>query len=492
MSEKYFTYLIIVGFALSLALPLIYLHLKIKLKNLQKLTRLRVMKKQQKSENTVLFSSPILNDCCQILFKDTSKKAQEALANLTVGKLHKAIDYLKPIKPQLSLLLEAHQNAQDAYKQMLKQKISWSDNAEYHLFLALLAHILFDKRTMHNAIAKINPQKLNSRNKAYYNYCASYAYLYDGDMLSASQRASLALEYFRKKRYSHEGYKCYLLLGEIYRLSCVNDVAQTMIDAAIKINKEQNMPQYTAESTAALGMLMLFENRFEEADDKFNSAIKLAQTESLQADILNQKTLLYIAQDKTKEAIKEAKKAYSIFVKLKNVHGLAFSLQLLAQIYFNKRQYNKAIECADKASSLYTKKHNFSAMLECMYLSADILFKQNKLKKSEELLRKIIENDRKQKHNFHIANAYSLLGLIYIRRNDLQRAKVLLQQSLHLEQRHRRCEGLVSDYTNLAVIDILCGNHDNAKDNMQTALEYAKQTGNNELTELIEKKYQAL
>ena len=81
-----------------------------------------------------------------------------------------------------------------------------------------------------------------------------------------------------------------------------------------------------------------------------------------------------------------------------------------------------------------------------------------------------------------------MLGLIYLRKKDLQRAKVLLQQSLHLEQRHRRCEGLVSDYTNLALIENLAGNLDMAKENLQTAMEYAEQTGNIELTELIKNK----
>ena len=489
MSEKYFTYIVIAVFCLSLVLPLIYLRLMIKLKHLQKLIRLRTMKRQQKSENIRLFSSEILNRCGKILFFDTNQRARKALADLATGRVQKAADYLCPTKPQLSLLLEAHQDAQSAYKKILRQKKSWLNDNEYCVFLPILAHILFDNRTMHDGVVKINPQKLDKRAKAYYNYCAAYAYLYDGDMLSASQRGSAALDYFRKRRFSYEASRCYLLLGEIYRLSCVNDVAQTMIDAAVKINKEQKMPQFYAKSIAASGMLMLFENRFEEAEEKFDLAMQSAQTENLKADILNQKALLAIAQNKLKEALTEALKALSAFTILKNENGKAFSLQLIAQIYFNKKQYKKALEHAQKAALIYEKKHNFSAMLECMYLSADILYKQNKTKQSEELLRQIIEKDKKQKHNFHIANAYSLLGLIYIRRNDLQRAKVLLQQSLHLEQRHRRCEGLVSDYTNLAIIDNLSGNRDNAAENMQTALEYAKQTGNEELTELITRKY---
>lgn len=492
MTGKYFTYAFIFIFGMFIVLPMFWLQLKIRLKHLQKLTRLRVMRRLQKSENAVFFSSEILNKCCKLLFYTFDKKAHKALCALSVGKVQKAAEYMQTTQPQMSILLAAHDDAIKAYKKISKQKTLWLKNKEYCVYLPLLAHLSFDNSAMHTAISKIDPQNLSKCNQAYYDYCAAYAYLFDGDMLSASQRGSAALEYFRKRKYSYEGFMCYLLLGEIYRLSCVNDVSQTMIETALKINKEQKMPQFYAKSVAALGMLMLFENRHEEAEDKLNMALEAAQSENLKADIHNQKALLYIAQNKLTAAQKELVSALDTFERLKNAHGMAFALQLQAQIYFNKKQYTKALKAAIAATALYEKNRNISALLECRYLSADILFRQEKFKKAEEILRQIIASDKKQKHNFHIANAYSLLGLIYLRQKNLQRAKVLLQQSLHLEQRHRRCEGLVSDYTNLAVIDILSGNRDAAADNMKIALEYARQTGNEELLALIEKKSAAL
>ncbi|MBR1600172.1 MAG: hypothetical protein IJ677_01185 [Alphaproteobacteria bacterium] len=489
MSEKYFEYSLLLICGLSALIPLIWLYLSIKLKHLQKLSRIRVMKRQQKSQNASFFSSEILNDCCKKLFFSFDMNARIALASLIGGRIQKSADYFKDTHPQLSLLLQAHQNTLNSYKKMLKHKNVWLKNTQYCVYFPLLAHLIFDKKVMLSTIEKINPLKLNKHNKAYYNFCTAYSYLYDGDMLSASQKASAALEYFRKKKYSYEGSKCYLLLGEIYRLSCVNDVSQTMIEAAVKINQEQKMPQYLAQSTTSLGMLMLFENRYEEAEENFNKALQSAQTESLRAEIRNQKALLYIAQNKFKQANTEILKALPVFIDTNNMHGQAFSNQLSAQINFNKKQYSRAIKHADAAKDFYKKTNNFSAFLECLYLIADALFKQNKLKKSEEILRKMLADYEKQKHNFHIANAYSLLGLIYLRKKDLQRAKVLLQQSLHLEQRYRRCEGLVSDYTNLAIIDNLSGNTDNAKNNLQTALEYAEQTGNTELISIIKKKF---
>lgn len=488
MSNKYFEYILVIVFGISVILPLWQLYLHIRLQQLQKLVRLRVMKRQQKSESNTFFSSVILNRCCKILFYKSDKNARSALAALVAGRVQKTIDYFAFSQPELALLAEAHFNAIGAYKKLLKQKKIIIANMEYCAYLPVLAYVLFDNNTAHKLISQINPQKLKKSTKAYYNYCAAAAYLFDGDMLSASQKVSAALKYFQKQKYSYETSQCYLLLGEIYRLSCVNDVAQTMIEAAVKINKEQKMPQFAAKSTAALGMLMLFESRYEEAEAKFDEATKLAVSTNLRADIHNQKALFYIAQNNYEAAQTEIKNAATIFEQIKNTHSMAFSLQLDAQINFSLHKYGKALVSAQKAIFVYEKNHNISAVLECMYLSADILVRQNKTKKAEELLRQIIEKDKKQKHNFHIANAYSLLGLIYLHKKDLQRAKVLLQQSLHLEQRHHRCEGLVSDYANLALIENLSGNHNIAAENLQTALEYASQTGNNDIVSLIKKK----
>lgn len=488
MSEKYFIIFILITFGISLILPLVYLRLHIRLKHIQKLVCMRVLRRQQKSEYTTLFSELILNDCSKNLFYRTDKEAHQALSYLAVGKVQKAVDFFRLSNPMLSILLDAHYNSGKIYKKILKQKNRWCKNKKYGVFVPLIAYILFDNHTMHTAITKINPQKLSKGAYAYYNYCLAASYLYDGDMLSASQKASIALDYFRKKRYSYETSQCYLLLGEIYRLSCVNDVAQTMIEAAIKINREQKLPQLYGKSTASLGMLMLFENRLTEAEDKFNQALVMAQTENLRADIHNQRALLYLVQNKYKEAEKEVTEALKTFNALQNIHGQAFSLQLSAQIAFSKKQFGRALKYATEAIIAYEQNGNLSAILECLYLSADILFRQNKVKKSEELLRRIIKEDKHTKHNFHVANAYSLLGLIYLQKNELQRAKVLLQQSLHLEQRHRRCEGMVSDYTNLALIDNLAGNREAAKNNMQTALDYASETGNDELVKLIKNK----
>ena len=67
----------------------------------------------------------------------------------------------------------------------------------------------------------------------------------------------------------------------------------------------------------------------------------------------------------------------------------------------------------------------------------------------------------------------------------MQRAKVLFQQSLHLEQSCQRNEGLAADYLNLALIETLTDHPEDAAHNRHIAEEYAAQTGDTELLDLV-------
>lgn len=486
MTEKYFIYSALIFFAAAIILPMIFVRYFNRLKFLQKLVRINVLKRQQKAEIPVLFASEILQQSCEVLFKKHNFEAKTALLMLTIGKVQKAVSALYITHPQLSLLLWAHADALAAYKKMLKHKKLFSESPKYGVYFPLTALLLFDFKTAYTALAKIKPQKIKSRTLGYYNYLTASAYLSDGDMLSASQKASEALKIFKKQAYAAEAASCYVLMTDIYRLCCINDVAETMIDAAIDLYRQQKLPLFEARSLTIKGMLMLFENRYEEADCKYEQALNLPITKQLTADIFNQQALSHLAQNRLNKAEKYAKNALLMQTELHNPHGTSFSLQLLSQISFRQQHYRLTEKYADEALKIYTKKQNPSAVLECLYLKASAQCRQNRFTSAEKLLREILKLSRKQQNNFHIANAYSLLGLIYMQTKDFQRAKVLFQQSLHLEQSHQRNEGLAADYNNLAIIENINGNLSEAANNMNIAREYAQKTGDEELIKIIE------
>lgn len=488
MSEKYFIYtsgvliFLTVFLFCGIALFMRYRYLK-------KLVGINTLKRQQKINGTTFYASAVLEIAVTELFlRFFSKEARQSLALLCGGRLEKSSAYFSATNPALSLLLAAHgDNLENLYVKLLGKKTLQKKKPFFLLFLVLISHIQFDETTFCSLQKKIKVGILPKKLRPYAAYIAAVRYLNEADMLSASQKASEALEGFKKHNFTFEEAQTYLLLAEIYRISCVNDIAQTMIESAKKIFNLSLLPIAEARAEALLGRLMLFENRYEEAEDKLDSALSMADN-MLKADIQNQQVLLKIAQKKEDEAFTLAKTALKENRRCGNRRGEAFSSQLLSHILATKNEYKKAATESQKAANLYLKQENISAYAECLYLKASVLCRMQNYVAAEKLLRHILELKKQYSLNFHIANVYSLLGLIYLWRNDLSRAKTLLQQSLYLEQRNERCPGLAADYANLALIEMRSGNVDTANEQLKIALDYATKTENEDLIALINTK----
>ena len=488
MSEKYFVYSAIIIFLAAIFLPAMILRWYWRLKYLQNLTRINVLKRQQKSERETFYSTYILNQCCRILYFKHYPSARKALSKLVAGHTENAVAYLETLDTMLSLLLYAHTDLSGAYKKMLKNKQQWQNHPHYNIFFALTAYLSHDRKNFNRTLRKLEAFPLPRRTSvltAYRNSALSLAYSYEGEMLSASQTASAALKIFQKKQYALETASCHLILADIYRLSCVNDIAETMIDSAIKIYQTQKTPLFLARATVIKGMLMVFENRREAAAELYKKALKMPITDRLRADIYNQLALLQIIEIRLTKAVKTLNMALNIHQRQKNRHSTALSLQLLAQTAYWQKHYRATIKYAEQARNIYAQTQNHSAYAECLYLAASAQYKQNYLAKAENNLRSILKWTHHISCNFHVANAYNLLGIIYLQKGDLQRAKVLFQQSLHLEQSCQRNEGLAADYFNLALIETLTDHPEDAAHNRHIAEEYAAQTGDTELLDLV-------
>ena len=492
MSEKYFAYLLILIFVAVIAVSMMFWRWQMRLKYFQNLARINTLKRQQKMNQNTFFATDVINNAVCKLYFCANKTAQSALVFLISGRPDKAAVFLETRDFLLAQLLKAHIHPNIVYKQMSHQKRQWTESPEYGVFLPFLAHLTYNRKATETAVNKLSPflkNKKNNTSLAYYNYIASFVYLHEGEMLSASQSASAALKFFQKKQYAVETAACHLVLAEIYRISCINDIAETMIDSAIKIYQTQKTLLFEAKAIVAKGMLMVFETRYEEAAAQYEKALNMPITEQLSADIYNQQTLLLLIKGRLKEAAKLSEITIKMQTALQNMHGLALSLQLAAQSSFSQNKYVKTLRLAHRAADMYEKQQNYSAWAECLYLMAEAHCRQHSYNNAEKYLRSILEINHRHPNSFHSANAYSLLGLIYMQRQDLQRAKVLFQQSLHLEQSKQRCEGMVADYANLALIEELTDNPETAVSHWQIALEYAQQSGDEELENLLKKHY---
>ena len=239
----------------------------IRFKHLCKITKLNIRRRQQKMTAS-FYADVIVQKCVMELFFSRSKKANRALAELTFGKTKAAESVLAEKYPILALFLRAHSDIKSAYSQLNKHKKMWKSNKLYAVLFALMQTEFFAYEEVRGRIKNLNPKKLHGAEKAYYNLVSAYVYIFDADMLSASANASAALKYFQKHDMPIEEAKTYLLLGEIYRITYVSDVAQTMMESALKIYEKSRLNLFAGKAKAMLGMLFVSANRLDEAQDK--------------------------------------------------------------------------------------------------------------------------------------------------------------------------------------------------------------------------------
>lgn len=474
---NYLDYIIIFSIFFYAIISSINFYRKITFDHFYKMVSKAILEKQQSINGESFFSSLTLKKIVKFLLKEHNKSAKRALLYLCFGKIEAAVRYLdKHQQKLLEILLKSHYTLQE-----LEDVSSEIDLANFYFIKGNIAKLRI-------ILENIDIKNTDKYTRAKYFYYQSFCDMESGDMLSASENCSKSINLFNKEKAYIEEIKAYILIGTIYRISCVEDVAQFMFDSALKISQKLKYQVGCAEAYGNFGMLMIMQERFEEAEAYFAKALEInIKINRLSAicDIYNQMALTYLLQKKYKSAIEQIKLA------LKNVKNSAFSLDILSLIYYEMKDYRQALEKAEKAKKLY-KGINLSAMLESMYLQSLIYFEQNILPESETILRRIITIAKKKSGSFHIANAYNLLGLIFLQLKDFKRAKGLFQQALSFEQKNERLTGVATDYANIGLIEWRMGNCEAARKTLQTALEYAKAYGENDLSKILEKRIKKL
>lgn len=473
---------------LLLLLPFIWWRVQQRLKYLQKLARLNILKRQQKMDGNQIYISFVISSSVALLYFSFSAEARKALKELVGGRVTKACRFLECQHGVLAALLSAHQNAAQAVKKLKKQKLWDRCNRRLAVFYPLTALQIFEHRQAQIWLEQISRSKLYGLGRAYLDYADTHTCIYNGDMAAAAQNIRHALKIFRRRHYAVEEAACYMKLAEIYRLSCMNDAAYAMLTAATDIYEKLNTPLYLATVITAKGMLMLFENRYEEAEVFYKKAQELAPTKKIKADITNQQALLNLSIGNLNKAQKQVRQTRNFYQEISNNIGLAFSLQLEGQIAFEQAHYGKSASVLQQAADLYFKLHNYTAYAESAYSTANALYKLGKYTISEGILQRLLQHLRQHDSAFHIANIYSLLGLINMENGKLSVAEKWLKRSLSLEQKDNRYAGAAIDAVNLAVIKQLEGNIKQAHQHSEQALDFAIKTEDKQFIELIKNK----
>ena len=316
-------------------------------------------------------------------------------------------------------------------------------------------------------------------------------HLNEGDLLSATEKSSAAAQIFNRLNFIYEEAEAYLLLGTVYRVSAVFDVADFMLRTARKIFCLLGARGKEAECLGTLGMLTATQKRFDEAFDFFDQAEDIYARigrKTGEADIVNQKALTRLLQGDMTTALKEVVRALHQHRAQQNLRGEAFALEIRAYINRAEKNWTAVRQNARQAAKLHDKLQNLPATLEMRFLQAEALFAREMLEQAEKLLREIIAADKKQRSCFQVANSYNLLGLIYLLRHDLKRARALFAQSLACEIQNDRSLGALIDYANMANIESKSGHFAQAQKYLQLAINQARSLDEKELQNLLEKR----
>lgn len=488
---KYFEYgLIFFIFAAICVLLVAGFLTRLKILHFYRLAQKAFLKKSSKNNGETYFSSFYLQQAVSRLCKIRTAEARHALVYLCAGRSGPAAKYFKKQKQDFpAAVLSGFKKPEEAV--VLLEKLMKKKNTGREVIWAELMPLYSlckNRSGLQMALERFEEKKASAYARSRYYFFRSQAGMESGDLLSASIDCSAAIKLFRKQKAYFEEAEAHVLMGILYRLSTIADVAQFMFDTAAKIFKSLGFAAGEASAYANLGMLMSMQNRFDEAEDFYLKGFDLNRQngrKDIGAQITNHRGLNAFLNNQNQTAEQLLKEAYATHKKLKNNAGMAFSREILGNVAFACKDYERCAALAEEAKKLYLQEKNTAAYLESFYLLALALFEQGKAEEAEKALRKIVDTAGKTPSCFHLANAYNLLGLIYLKKNDLRRAKGLFQQSLDLEQVNNRLSAIATDYANIGLVEYRRGNKEQALKTLQTALEYAEANQDDELVAIL-------
>lgn len=434
-----------------------------------------LMCRQSGHSGEKFFARPAVGRLCASVLK--KRGGEEALQQFVCGRDDSLLALLKKNKMKKEqAILQAFSSPEQALRPLASYLKKNPEDTEAAVCLAELYFLCARKQDGMEILEKL-PKKISSRYfQALKNYLLAQDAVSWGGMKEASEYGSAAVAGFEKTRAPDEQARAQLLMGTIYRVSAIADVSEFMLRAAHKIYAKIGNPAGMADSFGNLGMLMVMQKRFAEAENYFMQAldINVKQGRKIpEAEIINQMALLALLEDNPVAAMQKVRQAQKIHRRLNNRQGEAFSLDVLSHVFLRQKQYNRLKKTAMQAEKLHAGLNDNISRLDSLYLLATAFFEDGNAAEAEKTLRQIIAVAADNRAGFHLANAYSLLGLVYLQKGELRRAKGLFSQALQLEQKNDRLNAAAADYANIALIEARRGQKELARKNLQTAIECA-------------------
>ncbi len=448
----------------------------------------RMYAKLRAQQTDFWFCTDVAYAAADMILKTSKQQQKNFLTCLENGKEKEIEKFLAKHNPLLATGFIAHFNGKAGLRKFSRAGGKGRKTGLSFLIRGLIHTSKFEFDRLAVLLNKSQPKKLTPAQKAVYKLMAAKSALYQGDLQKASKYALATIPVFKKKRFWYEMADAYFLLGEIYRVSTVYDVSQTMFRQALKIFAFTGDQCGQAASMAAQGMVLTAQERFAEATDYFENSLKLYQACNClggRCDVLNQLALIQILAGETKSADKYLRQALKLGRSVPGLRALALSRDLLSLQAAGEKKYQTAARRASQAQKLYLENHNFAAYLDALFTEAQAWFELGQYDKAEKICCKILSFVRKKAVCFHLGTVYSLLGQIELSRQNLSAAKEQFKLAFRHEKRDARLSAAAIDCYNLSLISELESNPRQAVRYFKIALECARQSGDDALVQTL-------
>ena len=226
----------------------------------------RLMFLQSEDSGEKFFARPASDRICrQALCR---RGGEEALQKFISGQKKPLLSLLKKngLQKEAAVLsvCKSPEKAISLFSAFLKKN---PNDTEAKIYLAELYFLTGEKEKGLKLLENTSSVVRNRYLYAVKNYLLAQDALNWGGLQEASEYGAAAVAGFEKEHAFYEAARVQILLGTIYRVAAMSDVSEIMLRAAQKIYEKINCPEGVADTYGNLGMLMVMQKRFEEAEN---------------------------------------------------------------------------------------------------------------------------------------------------------------------------------------------------------------------------------
>ena len=328
--------------------------------------------------------------------------------------------------------------------------------------------------------------KVNHKNYGDLEY-AIYKNKYDTLKMKTLLQKSVKANYTEGQAFAH------IALGIQYRNKSLFNKAQTTLETAFNIAKENYLVEYEIVSLNMLGVVARRQDKIRPALDYHQSALALAEsqikkTKNLQKSIAvshNSMGNIYLSIRQYNLALTEFKKSLAIEIAAQNKLGLAINYHNIGAVY---EAHNKF----DDALASYFKSLEYNELIDsdigriiCKNSIGGIYVKQNKPEAALKIIKPTIALAEKKGDKFYIAPAYITLGWAQSQLNKTTLAKTNLEKGLAVAEAYNLTSSVASANKQLSSLNEKLGNTALALKQYQTAVEVEQSIINKENAQYV-------